>query len=205
MNKKISKNTPIKLIKSPARAKEKTIITGYCQAPALARACNISVQGITGATRRGKLIRDESTLLYDLSDPLNVDWIESHGGDISQIKTVDTRSSSEKPPTDRTTSELQKEKLRLQAEKLQLDIDIQRKKYLPTDFILDHLIYFIEKLHTILERSAAVFVQEIGASILEAGEVQPIHINRFTDMVLKAIHDSKKTVQAEVEKYEPKN
>jgi len=81
---------------------------------------------------------------------------------------------------------------------------ILEKNYLPREFIEDGLFRYLERLNTTIERSASVFINEIGAKILEAGEVTPEHIEHFTGLVLEAIHNTKKRVIQEIEKYEPK-
>jgi hypothetical protein len=81
---------------------------------------------------------------------------------------------------------------------------IIEKNYLPREFIEDGLFRYLEKLNTVIERSASVYIAEVGQKILEAGEVQPVHIERFISLVLQSIHDTKKKVIKEIEKYEPR-
>lgn len=87
--------------------------------------------------------------------------------------------------------------------KKQMQVEILEKKYLPANFIEYCYIRYIERLHSTLERSAGVYIQEVGNAILNAGEILPEHIEKFTSLVLEAIHNNKKAVKREVDKYEP--
>lgn len=101
-------------------------------------------------------------------------------------------------------AEITKQTKIAELEKKRVQSEILKKNYLPKDFIIDGLFRYIERLNSNLERSAAVFIGEVGNKILEAGEVAPEHIEIFVSMVLEAIHNTKKKILGEIERYEPK-
>ena len=78
------------------------------------------------------------------------------------------------------------------------------KKLVATEFVQNYLFKYIENLNSNIERSAAVQLKEVGKSIIEEGEVKPVHITKFTNQVLEVIHLTKKNIIRELEKYEPK-
>ena len=79
------------------------------------------------------------------------------------------------------------------------------KKLVATEFVQTYLFKYIENLNSNIERIAAVQLKEVGKSIIEEGEVKPVHITKFTNQVLEVIHLTKKNIIRELEKYEPKN
>lgn len=89
--------------------------------------------------------------------------------------------------------------------KKELQVLILEKKYLPTDFIEDVYITYLERFNTTIERLAGTFIKDIGKDILDRGEVQPKHIEAFTTKILEVIHNNKKSVHKEKIKYEPRS
>ena len=89
--------------------------------------------------------------------------------------------------------------------KKELQVLILEKKYLPTDFIEDVYITYLERFNTTIERLAGTFIKDIGKDILDKGEVQPKHIEAFTTKILEVIHNNKKAVHREKIKYEPRS
>ena len=89
--------------------------------------------------------------------------------------------------------------------KKELQVLILEKKYLPTDFIEDVYITYLERFNTTVERLAGTFIKDIGKDILNSGEVQPKHIEAFTQKILEIIHTNKKSVHKEKIKYEPRS
>ena len=89
--------------------------------------------------------------------------------------------------------------------KKELQVLILEKKYLPTDFIEDVYITYLERFNTTIERLAGTFIKDIGKDILDKGEVQPKHIEAFTQKVLEITHTNKKAVAKEKLKYEPRS
>jgi hypothetical protein len=77
------------------------------------------------------------------------------------------------------------------------------KRLIPVEFIDGCYFRYMEQLHSTIERSAGVFISEVGASIIEDGEVTPAHIERFKKLVYESIHNNKLAVAKELEKYEP--
>ena len=78
------------------------------------------------------------------------------------------------------------------------------KKLVATEFVQNYLFKYIENLNSNIERIAAVQLKEVGKSIIEEGEVKPVHITKFTNQVLEVTHLTKKNIIRELEKYEPK-
>lgn len=78
------------------------------------------------------------------------------------------------------------------------------KKFVAAEFVQTYLFKYIENLNSNIERIAAVQLKEVGKSIIEEGEVKPIHITKFTNQVLEVIDTTKKNIIKELEKYEPK-
>ncbi len=89
--------------------------------------------------------------------------------------------------------------------KKELQVLILEKKYLPTDFIEDVYITYLERFNTTVERLAGTYIKDIGKDILNSGEVQPKHIESFTTKILEIIHNNKKAVHKEKIKYEPRS
>lgn len=89
--------------------------------------------------------------------------------------------------------------------KKELQVLILEKKYLPTDFIEDVYITYLERFNTAVERHAGTYIKDVGKDILEKGEVQPIHIEMFTSKILELTHNNKKAVHREKIKYEPRS
>jgi hypothetical protein len=89
--------------------------------------------------------------------------------------------------------------------KKELQVLILEKKYLPTDFIEDVYITYLERFNTTIERLAGTYIKDIGKDILDKGEVQPKHIEAFTTKILEVIHNNKKSVHREKIKYEPRS
>jgi hypothetical protein len=87
--------------------------------------------------------------------------------------------------------------------KRELQVLALEKKYLPIDFIDGVYIKYIENLNSVIERLAGTYITDIGKAILEAGEVQPIHIEGFIEHTLQAIDNNKKTIKKLIKNYEP--
>jgi hypothetical protein len=88
--------------------------------------------------------------------------------------------------------------------KKQIHVQILEKNFLPREFIEDGLFRYIERLNSNIERSAALFIKEVGQKILDDKEVTPKHIDKFTSMVLGLIDNTKKNIIKAIKKYEPK-
>ena len=89
--------------------------------------------------------------------------------------------------------------------KTELQVLILEKKYLPVEFIEDVYITYLERFNTTVERLAGTYIKDIGKDILNTGEVQPKHIEAFTQKILEVIHNNKKAVHKEKVKYEPRS
>jgi len=126
------------------------------------------------------------------------------------------KSKSEKLPKAEEISDLIKKEFGLslfdinvqtkiaEMQKKQIHVEILEKNYLPREFIEDGLFRYIERLNSNIERSAALFIKEVGQKILDDKEVTPKHIDKFTSMVLGLIDNTKKNIIKAIKKYEPK-
>lgn len=85
----------------------------------------------------------------------------------------------------------------------ELDLEIGYKKFLPTEFIEDVYITYLEKFNSTVERFSATFIRDVGKKILESGEILPEHIEAFTNEILKLTHENKKQVWKKFKDYEP--
>ena len=81
---------------------------------------------------------------------------------------------------------------------------ILEKRALPRDYVEEWLFKYLEKLNSTVERTASVSLDEIGGRILEAGRVLPEHSMEFTNLILQAIHNTKKAIVKSIKDYEPK-
>jgi hypothetical protein len=119
------------------------------------------------------------------------------------------KRKDQQPPSDdgtitgETPYEIKMRTLMAEMRKKEAQAKILEKNYLPREFIEDGLFRYLERLNTTIERSASAFVTEVGQKILEAGEVNPSHIEAFVSLVLEAIDGTKKRIIKEIEKYDP--
>jgi len=81
---------------------------------------------------------------------------------------------------------------------------ILEKRALPRDYVEEWLFKYLEKLNSTVERTASVSLDEIGGRILEAGRVLPEHSMEFTNLILQAIHNTKKAIVKSIKDYEPR-
>jgi DNA-binding transcriptional MerR regulator len=189
--------------------KNNNLVTGR----ALAEAANISQQATAAAVKRGALTRDQDSGLFNLAEENNRSWLKEKGIKISEVRNISKKEKKEvkkpggRPPgnnsTGETLAELQKKKIKLQSEKLQQEIDIKNKFFLPTDFIETNLIRYIEKLHTNIERAAGVYAQELAAVVLNDGELTNRELENHINKFLKLCHETKIQIKKELENYEP--
>ena len=151
--------------------------------------------------------------MIDFDDPAVIEYTQSDSwqrevkpgskskdGQKKQPKIVNTSEDGE----DLSPHEINRRTKIAEMRRKQMQVEILEKKFLPAEFIEDSYIRYLERLHSTLERSAGVFIQEVGSAILNSGEILPEHIERFTSLVLETIHNNKKAVKREVAKYEPR-
>jgi len=120
-----------------------------------------------------------------LQDIKNIDYSNTSGNDDASIYELTTRTKH------------------AEARIKEAKAAALEKKLLPIDFIEDGLFRYIEKLNSNIERSASIFISEVGQRILESGEIMPEHTEKFVSMILNLIHETKLNVRKEIEKYEP--
>lgn len=177
----------------------------------------ISRQGISKALKNGLLpyVENGNKKMIDLNDPAVKSYIKNSSNQREVYKNQSEVKQPKKPKTkepaevgqsetdDLSPHEINRQTKIADMRKKQMQVEILEKKYLPADFIEYCYIRYIERLHSTLERSAGVYIQEVGNAILNAGEILPEHIEKFTSLVLESIHNNKKAVKREVDKYEP--
>lgn len=160
--------------------------------------------------------------LVDTDNPHVQSYIRDNNRQREQAKKNDTaKLQKQKPMKPKIPSKLQDEiggnieelsdfeiKQRIKKAELrkkELQVLILEKKYLPTEFIEDVYITYLERFNTTVERLAGTYIKDIGKDILNTGEVQPKHIEAFTQKVLEITHANKKAVAKEKLKYEPRS
>jgi len=181
----------------------------------LSQVLNISSQAVGGLTTRGKLLRDADGL-YNLSDPENRSFLKERNIDVKKISIPETapagRPVQNKPQgkiktpingIEKSGAELNRELTQKKIEKLNFEMEIKKKKYLPTDFIENQLVTYIVKLHTNIERAAGTSIKDYGKEILNAGEVTPDLINRWINLFLNLCHSTKIQMLEEIKNYNP--
>lgn len=178
----------------------------------LAELLNIKSQGIYSKIKSGQIIRRNDGYI-DILEPVNLTYLKERGVNAKTVK-IPSEGKPGKPITPRepgqiktannkSRSELNEENLILKNEKLRLEIARKNKELLPTQLVEDLYITYLERFNTTVERLAGTYIRDIGKDILEAGEVQPIHITRFINNVLEITHNNKQTVQKLFTQYTP--
>lgn len=160
--------------------------------------------------------------LVDLNNPHVQGYIRDNNRQRDQAKKNDTSKLREQKPQkpkipsklldeiggnidDLSDFDIKQRIKKAELRKKELQVLILEKKYLPTDFIEDVYITYLERFNTTIERLAGTFIKDIGKDILDRGEVQPKHIEAFTTKILEVIHNNKKSVHKEKIKYEPRS
>jgi hypothetical protein len=151
--------------------------------------------------------------LLIFSTPLIFSYLKEKGVNAKTVKIPDEgkpgrpitpRTPGAITPADgRTSAELNKELTEKKIRKLDLENDIKLKKYLPTDFIEHFLFRHIELLHTTIERLSMTSLKDYSKKILDEGQVTSQMLNEFQNLYLKACHDTKIRVMAEIKNYDP--
>lgn len=174
---------------------------------------NVKSQGIYSKIKSGQIIRRAEGSI-DILDPVNFSYLKEKGINAKTVKIPDEGKpgrpiTPRKPgaitsPADgRTSAELNKELTEKKIRKLDLENDIKLKKYLPTDFIEHFLFRHIELLHTTIERLSMTSLKDYSKKILDEGAVTSQMLNDFQNLYLKACHDTKIRVMAEIKNYNP--
>ena len=178
----------------------------------LSQILNVTPQAVGGATARGLLFRDDSGL-YDLTNKENAAYLKSKNIDIKKVSIPETpapgRPVANRPQgkiksgviSDKSNAELNRELTQKKIEKLNFEMEVKKKKYLPTDFIENQLVSYIAKLNSNIERTAATSIKDMGKKILDAGEVNSAMITEWTNLFLTLCHNTKIQVLNELKNY----
>jgi len=176
---------------------------------------SISPQAVNGLTTRGRLVRDNSGM-YDLSNKENRSFLKERNIDIKKISIPETPAPG-RPVANRSQgkiktvisgieksgAELTRELTQKKIEKLNFEMEVKKKKYLPTDFIENQLVSYIAKLNSNIERTAATSIKDMGKKILDAGEVNSAMITEWTNLFLALCHNTKIQVLNEIKNFNP--
>lgn len=172
---------------------------------------NVTPQAIGDHTKRGRIIRDDNTGLYDLSHKENRAYLKEKGIDVKKIsipkptpagRPVVSRPQgkikSVNPGSEETQSDLKKENIRLKNEKLKAELEIINRNFIPCDFIESQLMRYIAKLHSNIERTAMTNLITIGKEILVAGEVTAPIIEKNLNTYLTLCHNTREEMLREL-------
>lgn len=156
----------------------------------------------------------------DLENPAIQEYIHGTNRQREQVKRTSEKHTKSAPPSKKPTGkpakpgsasemenldphEMNRRAKFAEMRKKELQVLVMEKKYLPVDFIDAVYIKHLENFHSLMERTAGTYIQDIGKKILESGEVLPEHIEKFTSLILEAIHNNKKQTRKFVNDYEP--
>jgi len=189
----------------------------------LARRCDITKMAAFKAIESGLIpfILQGKRKMIDLDDPAVIEYMRGDYRQRDAAKKNDTSKLSEKKQgkikipsklADEIGTDIEglsdfeiKQKIKLADMRIkEARANHAEKKLVATEFVQNYLFKYIENLNSNIERIAAVQLKEVGKSIIEEGEVKPVHITKFTNQVLEVIHLTKKNIIRELEKYEPK-
>ncbi len=180
----------------------------------------------TGEGRRKRINPEDPAVVVYITDPSHQretaaeNWPKKQvkpapPSQIREPKPIESTPPSEKqerksrkpPPThssDPDAAEIKRRTQIAEMRKKELVAAHLERLLLPVDFLEDKVFRYLSKLHSNIERAAGVGIDEIGPKIIEAGEVTPAHIEEFTNVVLKIIHETKLGIIREIKSYEPK-
>ena len=164
---------------------------------------------MVGCTRRNIYSsRDRGLLecneqgLFDITVDVNAAFIEERkNGKVKPGRPVTL--SDEKGVETGSLKEANLKKKQADAELAQIRVDYANKVLLPTDFITDQLMKYIERLHSNIERLAGTSIQDFSKEILAEGQLTSKMINDFINLYLSTIHGTVQQMLKEIEKFEP--
>jgi len=179
--------------------KEKTVLS----AKELAAAVGCGVRNIYQNRDRGNLTADEKGN-FPLSVEVNAAWIEERAaGQATRGKKPRAGSLEEMDECDSIRNSIKRKK-KADAKISELKASFLEKRLAPMEVIDSIHFRYLERFNSNMERLASVYIGEVGKEILECGEVQPCHIEKFLSHILNAIHDNKLAVAKEFENYNPR-
>lgn len=172
----------------------------------------ITRQGISKALKNGLLpyVENGNKKMIDLNDPAVKSYIKNSSNQREVYKNQSEVKQPKKPKIVDTSEDglvsmhdiVRRDKI-AQMKLREAKAAAAEKVLLPTVFIEDGLFRFIERLASNIERSSSVYIQEVGAQILNAGEILPEHIETFVNAMLKLTHDTKRKIEKEIKEFEP--
>ena len=172
----------------------------------------ISRQGISKALKNGLLpyVEQGNKKMIDLNNPSVKSYVKNSPGQREVYKNTPEIKQTKQPKIVNTSEDglvsmhdiVQRDKI-AQMKLREAKAAAAEKILLPTVFIEDGLFRFIERLASNIERSSSVYIQEVGAQILNTGEILPEHIETFVNAMLKLTHDTKRKIEKEIKEFEP--
>ena len=163
----------------------------------------ISPQAVGKAAARGTLSRNKDGL-YDLSDPVNKDYLREKGIAVSKITIPQTRPAGRPPrgeqratgtiktPShyiDKSAAELQKIYKIAMIEKVKLETRIKREMWVPAEEQRFLFQDFALRMTRQLEMVLGGILQDAGSDIIEQGHVSgPLIFKAHGELIEKAIN-----------------
>jgi len=176
----------------------------------LSQILNVTPQAVGGATARGLLFRDESGL-YDLTNKQNAAYLKSRNIDVKKIvipqsaptgRPVKPRKQGEIKTAlnDISLTELNKQKVKKQIEKLNIENDFRRGKLLDAELVETQVFFFLDKVFNSMERNGLTFLTDNSARIINAGGINSQIKNDFKNLISEQFDNARHETIKRIEK-----
>lgn len=177
----------------------------------LADVLGITPQAVAGLEKRNRIFRDEVGL-FDLNNPENLAYVKSRNIDVKKIvipqsaptgRPVKPRKQGEiKTPSSggESLAELNREKVKKQIEKLNIENDFRRGQLLDAQLVNDMLFLFLDKVDNNLQRNGMAFLSDNSARIINAGAVTSQIKNEFKNLISEQLNHARNEVVKRIEK-----
>jgi len=177
----------------------------------LSQILNVTPQAVGGATARGLLFRDDSGL-YDLTNKENAAYLKSKNIDVKKIvipqsaptgRPVKPRKQGAiKTPSsgNESLTELNREKVKKQIEKLNIENEYRRGQLLDAQLVNDMLFLFLDKVFNSMERNGLTFLTDNSARIINAGGINSQIKNDFKNLISEQFDTARHETIKRIEK-----
>lgn len=177
----------------------------------LAEVLNISSQGVSDHTKRGNIQRDNEGL-YNLNDPVNVSFLKARGIDVKKIVIPESKPAGrpvqkreqgtiKHTTTDnKTLTELNREKVQAQIEKIKLETATRRGELLESHLVNDYLFLFLDTVCNSMQRNAAAFLSDVASTIIENNGLNSAIRNQWQNMVLSQFDNARSEIIKRISK-----